>query len=108
MAASLKPPLSALLARRRVVRYIGAGHSLFDATAVWDGRCQSNEARMHPIIPLAALSWTIVLSLAAITHNAISITLGALPYRDGAPTVALAFLCLAVAIDALVRAMRRQ
>jgi len=61
---------------------------------------------MHSIISLAALSWIIVLSIAAIAQNALAIAFGALPYSEASPTIAVATLCLAVAIETFVRNSR--
>ena len=60
---------------------------------------------MHPVVPLAAISWAIVLSLAAIAYHAIPIVLDRLPYQEASPHIALAFACLAISVEAFVRVL---
>lgn len=62
---------------------------------------------MHPIVTFAALSWTVALSAIAIIREAALVLLGHLTYREGSPTIALAFLCLVTASEAFAFALRR-
>ena len=61
---------------------------------------------MHPIISFAALSWIIAFSIATIAQNATSVALGSLPYSEGSPAIAVATLCLTVAVETFIRIAR--
>lgn len=69
---------------------------------------EQREECMHPIIRLAALSWIVVLSLIAIAIKIAVVAFGGLPYCEASPDIAIAILCLAVAIEASLRVLARQ
>lgn len=62
---------------------------------------------MHPVVPLTAISWAIVLSIATIAYHAGPVALDRLQYQDASPRIAIAFICLAISVEAFVRVLTR-
>jgi hypothetical protein len=61
---------------------------------------------MHPIIPLAVLSWIIVFSMVGVIDNLTSIFIGQAPYQDISPLMACAMICLVSATETFIQMFR--